>query len=120
MEMEEEGAGGGVGPYAHDVQPLSRGLDAVKLFVGQLPRQLTEQQLATVFSEAGTVYEINIIKDKVTKQSRGKRMKFTCSLCLCFFLFFFMLNERLRREALKQFFAFAFSLFFFLFLFWGL
>jgi hypothetical protein len=96
------------------VQPVSRGLDAVKLFVGQLPRQLTEQQLAAVFSEAGTVYEINIIKDKVTKQSRGKRMKFTCSLCLCFFLFFFMLNERLRREALKQFFSFAF------FLFWGL
>jgi hypothetical protein len=41
--MEEEGAGGGgVGQYAHDVQPLSRGLDAVKLFVGQLLRQLTE------------------------------------------------------------------------------
>jgi hypothetical protein len=107
--MEEEGAGGGgVGQYAHDVQPLSRGLDVVKLFVGQLPRQLTEQQLAAVFSEAGTVYEINIIKDKVTKQSRGKRMKFTYSLCLCFFLFFFMLNERLRREALKQFFCFCF------------
>jgi hypothetical protein len=120
--MEEEGAGGGgVGQYAHDVQPVSRGLDAVKLFVGQLPRQLTEQQLAAVFSEAGNVYEINIIKDKVTKQSRGKRMKFTCSLCLCFFLFFFMLNERLRREALKQFFAFAFSLFVcFFFFFWFL
>jgi len=69
--MEEEGAGGGIGQYAHDVQPVSRGLDAVKLFVGQLPRQLTEQQLAAVFSEAGTVYEINIIKYKVTKQSRG-------------------------------------------------
>jgi hypothetical protein len=39
VEMEEEGAGGGgVGQYAHDVQPLSRGLDVVKLFVGQLPR----------------------------------------------------------------------------------
>jgi hypothetical protein len=73
-----------------------------------LLRQLTEQQLAAVFSEAGTVYEINIIKDKVTKQSRGKRMKFTCSLCLCFFFFFFMLNEWLRREALKQFFCFCF------------
>jgi hypothetical protein len=118
--MEEEGAGGGIGQYAHDVQPVSRGLDAVKLFVGQLPRQLTEQQLAAVFSEAGTVYEINIIKDKVTKQSRGKRMKFTCSLCLCFFLFFFMLNELLRREALKQFFSFAFFfVFFVLFCFGG-
>lgn len=50
---------------------VSRGVDAVKLFVGQLPKQMTEEQLAEVFSEVGTVYEINIIKDKLTKQSRG-------------------------------------------------
>ncbi|CAM6008964.1 unnamed protein product [Sphagnum balticum] len=75
--MEEEGAGGGgVGQYVHDVQPLSRGLNVVKLFVGQLPRQLTEQQLAAMFSKAGTIYEINIIKDKVTKQSRGRQNGF--------------------------------------------
>ncbi|KAG0600721.1 hypothetical protein M758_11G056200 [Ceratodon purpureus] len=49
----------------------SRAADSVKLFVGQLPKQMNEQQLAEVFSEAGTVYEINIIKDKLTKQSRG-------------------------------------------------
>lgn len=49
----------------------SRGPDSVKLFVGQLPKQMSEQQLAEVFAEAGTVYEINIIKDKLTKQSRG-------------------------------------------------
>lgn len=49
----------------------NRAVDSVKLFVGQLPKQMSEQQLAEVFSEAGTVYEINIIKDKLTKQSRG-------------------------------------------------
>jgi CUG-BP- and ETR3-like factor len=49
----------------------NRAVDSVKLFVGQLPKQMNEQQLAEVFSEAGTVYEINIIKDKLTKQSRG-------------------------------------------------
>ncbi|KAL2624054.1 hypothetical protein R1flu_008299 [Riccia fluitans] len=47
------------------------GSDAVKLFVGQVPKQLTEQQIAAVFREAGNVREINIIKDKLTKQSRG-------------------------------------------------
>jgi CUG-BP- and ETR3-like factor len=51
----------------------NRAVDSVKLFVGQLPKQMNEQQLAEVFSEAGTVYEINIIKDKLTKQSRGMR-----------------------------------------------
>lgn len=49
----------------------NRSVDSVKLFVGQLPKQMSEQQLSEVFSEAGTVYEINIIKDKLTKQSRG-------------------------------------------------
>lgn len=53
---------------------VSRTVDSVKLFVGQLPKQMSEQQLVEVFSEAGTVHEINIIKDKLTKQSRG-----TCS-----------------------------------------
>ena len=51
----------------------NRAVDSVKLFVGQLPKQMNEQQLVEVFSEAGTVYEINIIKDKLTKQSRGMR-----------------------------------------------
>lgn len=49
----------------------NRAVDSVKLFVGQLPKQMSEQQLAEVFAEAGTVNEINIIKDKLTKQSRG-------------------------------------------------
>ena len=52
----------------------NRAVDSVKLFVGQLPKQMNEQQLAEVFSEAGTVHEINIIKDKLTKQSRGMRL----------------------------------------------
>ncbi|KAG6557547.1 hypothetical protein Mapa_000821 [Marchantia paleacea] len=47
------------------------GGDAVKLFVGQVPKQLSEQQIAAIFGEAGNVREINIIKDKLTKHSRG-------------------------------------------------
>jgi len=83
--MEEEQRGGGL-RFEYDGQTMSRGLDTVKLFVGQLPKQLTEQQLASVFSEAGTVYEINIIKDKLTKQSRGQRV--TLLLCLAVISFF--------------------------------
>ncbi|XP_024404116.1 RNA-binding protein BRN1 isoform X1 [Physcomitrium patens] len=50
---------------------VNRAVDSVKLFVGQLPKQMSEQQLVEIFSEAGTVNEINIIKDKLTKLSRG-------------------------------------------------
>jgi len=64
---------------------------------------LTEQQLASVFSEAGTVYEINIIKDKLTKQSRGQRV--ILLLCLaCYFPFFWFLVWCFFMEVLFLFF----------------
>jgi hypothetical protein len=49
--MEEEGARGGVGQYAHDVQPLSRGLNAVKvvtLFYGRSPLWLQTKNLRKI------------------------------------------------------------------------
>eukprot|EP00250_Pteridium_aquilinum_P014629 c22104_g1_i1 orf=389-1705(+) len=45
--------------------------DTVKLFVGQVPRQMTEEQLLPIFQEAGAVRELSVIKDKATKASRG-------------------------------------------------
>eukprot|EP01018_Ginkgo_biloba_P017437 Gb_06455 [translate_table: standard] len=45
--------------------------EPVKLFVGQVPKHMTESQLQSIFQEVGNVQEINIIKDKVTKASRG-------------------------------------------------
>lgn len=45
--------------------------DSVKLFVGQVPRQMTEEQLLPIFQEAGAVRELSVIKDKATKASRG-------------------------------------------------
>jgi hypothetical protein len=87
MEEEQRGGGGGL-RFEYEGQTMIRGLDTVKLFVGQLPKQLTEQQLASVFSEAGTVYEINIIKDKLTKQSRGQRVILLLCLVVISFLGF--------------------------------
>ncbi|EFJ23463.1 hypothetical protein SELMODRAFT_442777 [Selaginella moellendorffii] len=49
----------------------SKAPDAVKLFVGQIPKHLTQEELLPIFEEAGAVFDINIIKDKSTKQSRG-------------------------------------------------
>ncbi|MCO5595546.1 hypothetical protein L7F22_049591 [Adiantum nelumboides] len=45
--------------------------DTVKLFVGQVPRHMTEEQLLPIFQEAGAVRELSVIKDKATKTSRG-------------------------------------------------
>lgn len=45
--------------------------ESVKLFVGQVPKQMTEDQLLAMFEEFAVVDEVNIIKDKTTRASRG-------------------------------------------------
>jgi RNA recognition motif-containing protein len=43
----------------------------VKLYVGNLPHQMTEDQLQNLFSEAGHVASAKIITDRQTGQPRG-------------------------------------------------
>lgn len=45
--------------------------ESVKLFVGQVPKHMTEDELLTMFKEFALVDEVNIIKDKATRASRG-------------------------------------------------
>jgi len=42
-----------------------------KLFVGNVPYQVTEDELKSAFSEAGTVESVAIITDKMTGRPRG-------------------------------------------------
>ncbi|ERN16847.1 RNA-binding protein BRN1 isoform X4 [Amborella trichopoda] len=51
--------------------------ESVKLFVGQVPKHMSEAQLLSMFKEVALVDEVNIIKDKVTKASRG------CCFLIC-------------------------------------
>lgn len=45
--------------------------DAVKLFVGQIPREMNEEQLRPVFGEYGTIFDLTVIRDKNTGGHRG-------------------------------------------------
>lgn len=45
--------------------------ESVKLFVGQVPKHMTEDQILAMFQEFALVDEVNIIKDKTTRASRG-------------------------------------------------
>ncbi|XP_071723092.1 RNA-binding protein BRN1-like [Rutidosis leptorrhynchoides] len=45
--------------------------ESVKLFVGQVPKHMNEAQLLAMFKEFAIVDEVNIIKDKATRLSRG-------------------------------------------------
>ncbi|KAK6141335.1 hypothetical protein DH2020_024933 [Rehmannia glutinosa] len=51
--------------------------ESVKLFVGQVPKHMTESQLLAMFKEFALVDEVNIIKDKATRASRG------CCFVIC-------------------------------------
>lgn len=42
-----------------------------KLYVGNLPFSTTEDDLRTMFAQAGTVVSVSLIKDRETKRSRG-------------------------------------------------
>ncbi|KAK3600498.1 hypothetical protein CHS0354_007879, partial [Potamilus streckersoni] len=45
--------------------------DSIKMFVGQIPRNMDENDLRKMFEEFGHVYQLNILRDKVSGQSKG-------------------------------------------------
>ncbi|WOG94785.1 hypothetical protein DCAR_0314082 [Daucus carota subsp. sativus] len=53
------------------------GEESVKLFVGQVPKQMKEEELIELFEQFAVVEEVNIIKDKITRASRG------CCFLIC-------------------------------------
>uniref|UniRef100_T1IGW7 RRM domain-containing protein n=1 Tax=Strigamia maritima TaxID=126957 RepID=T1IGW7_STRMM len=53
------------------IKPDQPDPDAIKMFVGQIPRTMDESDLRKMFEEFGDVYQINVLRDKVTGQSKA-------------------------------------------------
>ncbi|XP_076181402.1 CUGBP Elav-like family member 1-A isoform X1 [Ptiloglossa arizonensis] len=45
--------------------------DNIKMFVGQVPHDMDENELRKLFEEFGRVHQINILRDKITGSHRG-------------------------------------------------
>ena len=50
---------------------LGKDEDAVKLFVGQVPKDMQEDTLRPIFAEFGPIFDLTIIRDKTTGSHRG-------------------------------------------------
>lgn len=56
---------------SHDLPPPGCAPDAIKLFIGNVPKSYTSEHLRPIFSSIGTVVELVIVRDKITDESKG-------------------------------------------------
>jgi len=61
--------------------------DAIKMFVGQIPRLMDENDLRKMFEDYGSVYQINVLRDKLSGQSKG-----------CCFVTFYKRKDALQAQ----------------------
>lgn len=61
--------------YAEGSDPAMPGepdADSIKLFVGQIPKEISKEELTSIFEAFGPIYQIVKVKDRNTQEYKGK------------------------------------------------
>lgn len=71
MSQQDAGQQGQGALQASQPQAGAGASNMVKLFVGQIPKDMNEEALRPIFAEHGTIFDLAIIRDKATGHHRG-------------------------------------------------